>query len=671
MADAADPEEGSSPENEYLNADDANLGRQIVYNIIQRAEIRGSATFGFDSPGRGGTRQRTGRIGSSELGRLDHFYDPPPVYSAAAKELAEERIVLVTGKPGSGRRAGAIQMLRQVAPHLPLVSLSPTTTFAELCVRPFQQQGYLLPDKLSEQNVSQAQFDEIAEALKEVGAYLVITCTAATVPSELSAHDWLAPEPKALLATYLDLHGPNVDAQQREEALAQLPADIAPSKVVSVGKHLVAGATAAEALGALSVENASKVDQWFDKSRTLAEVQFVAALAFLDQTSELAFEQGLRDLIEVMTPVGTSAAVEADSVIPQRRHEQFAEGSLATVVSSADHYGGTGRRVELKQFVSHERLVSCLHERYGPQLWDPLTQWARRIAKQRNPEVQAAVARGAAQLWKIDRAVAESLFLTPWSKGSSAEQLTAAMTLWWLGLDSRTEDAALKYATRWADSGTASQRRTAIVAFSGSLGVRFLSDALKWIWRSATRARNEKELQLARASMTDLCAEVGKDTETVAALLRAVLALVNGLPPNLLVQRDAFRLVAAILAVRCGQLRLPSTCLIQVPDSAAELGQLWARTLVSRPARRAALNALCACLRELERHAADKVRFSHRTSEIQESHIQRLGRSLLSALPTDQERALLYADVANSLQRPNSHDNDRATRILVELKKVF
>ncbi|SCL50635.1 hypothetical protein [Micromonospora chersina] len=663
-----------SQDSEYIDGHDAVAGRQVVYNIIQRAEFRGSATFGVDGHARSEVRQRTGRIGATELNRLDHFFQPPEAFVRLAEELAQERILLLEGRPGSGRRAGAIQLLRHVAPGLPLVSLSPTSTFSELCTKKFHKQGYLLPDKLGERKISRAELDNLTEALTDAQAFLVVTLTTMTAASDVGVtlRHWPAPVANTLLATYLDRHGVNVDARQREETIAQLPADATPSQVVAVGKRLVAGHSGIEALGALSEENAARVGQWFDQRPTFGQLQFIAALAFLDQTTESAFEAAFEQLTQAMTPTpATPEAITAETVIPQQRHDRFTADSLATVTSETDDYGTTGRRVELKQFVSHERLVSCLHERYGPQLWNPLTTWLRTLARRRDPQLQAAIARGVAQLWKVDRTVAECSFLTPWSKGTAAEQLTAALALWWLGLDSRTEDAALQCATDWAAKGTASQRRTSIVAFSGALGLRFPSDALKWMWRSATAATNDKELQLARSSVVEFCAEASADVETLTAVVRKVLALVNGLPCNPLVRRDALRLVTDILAVRCGGLLLPTTCLRLVPDSATALGQLWAHTLLTRPVRRAALDTLCACLRELERGPRDAEPLPHRRGTASDPLIERLGRSILAALPTEKERELLYTDVTRCLQRRSRHDDDRTVRILLALQAAF
>ncbi|MEV5208261.1 hypothetical protein AB0K35_12395 [Micromonospora sp. NPDC053740] len=676
MVDVTASEDGKSPEFEYLDRCDANAGRQVVYNIIHRAEIQGSASFGFDGPGRMEGYQLTGRVGSSELERLNHFYVYPAPFRAVAKKLREQHIVVLQGQPSSGRRAGAIQLLREVAPELPLVSLSPTYTFADLGTKKLEKRGYLLPDKLDERDVSGSQLDEIAQAVKDAEAFLVVTATIATTPHDMRdiVHPWPMPDSEVLLAEYLKRHGAGVAEDDRRVALAQLPADATPRQVITVGKRLVTGKSGTEALGVLSEENAARVAQWFDSQPTLANVQFISALAFLEQTSESDFELALRQLVDAMAPEAAAPEVmAADTVVPQQRSSRFAAGSLATVVSEADAYGTTGRRVEFKQFVSHERLVACLHERYDAQLWGPLTQWIRTLSKRRHLEVQASIARGVAQLWKIDRSVAEDSFLTPWSKGTAAEQLTAVLMLWWLGHDSGTEDAALKYATQWAATGTVAQRRASIVALSGSLGLRYPKDALKWMWRSATAARNQKELELARSSMVDFCAEAGNDPETLAVILRKVLSLVEGLPPHPFVQREGFRLVAEILAVRSGRLLLPTTCLLKVTDSASVLGQLWARVLVFRPARRRAVESLCACLRELEHTGPGGKRLINQSGIGTQHTTEELGRRLLAALPDGLERRLLYADVARCLQRLDRHDGDRihSDRILHALQAAF
>ncbi len=512
--------------------------------------------------------------------------------------------------------------------------------------------------------MDRSRLDDIAEALTDAHAYLVITVGPGTVPPELRhiTKSWPAPDPAELLAEYLTVRGAGVPDEQRQLALQQMPSEATPSQVITVGQRLAAGHSSHDALGALSEENATRVTHWFDQPPTLEDLQFVAALAFLDQTGEAAFEQALKQLVEVMTPADAVPEIAAPSaVVRQVRHERFTAESLAMVTPEADTYGTTGRRVGLKEFVSHQLLIECLHNRYSANLWEPLTDWLRKLARRRDMERQAAIARGVAQLWKTDRTFAEKSFLIPWSKGTAAEQLTAVFTLSWLGLDNVTEDAALKSAVGWAARGTAAQRRTAIVAFGGFLGLRYPGEALKWMWHSATVASNEKELELARASMLEFCSGLGGDPETLVRLLRQILALVEKLDDSPLVRRDALKLVAEILGARHGRMRLPTICLDQISASADVLGALWARALVMRPARGAALSALCACLREIERRPGPSA----------EPVIEHLGRSLLGALPNDVERTLLYREVAGGLHRINRDDGDRNSRILHALRATF
>ena len=121
-----------------------------------------------------------------------HDYVRPPTFDAAAAWLRRNHLVVLTGPPGSGRRAGGAALLREVTAG-PIVAPPATVTAEDLAGWEYQPRyGYLLVDH--EDTGEELLLALIADRLRYAGAYLVITTSAGPAsPTGMPYLPWQRP----------------------------------------------------------------------------------------------------------------------------------------------------------------------------------------------------------------------------------------------------------------------------------------------------------------------------------------------------------------------------------------------------------------------------------------------------------------------------------------------
>ncbi|MCW2881169.1 MAG: hypothetical protein JWQ95_5269 [Sphaerisporangium sp.] len=621
---------------------------QTVINHIH-GNIDG-ASFGI-SGSRPKSRRTSGPVSQHEMKEARTCYVRHAIYQAAAEQLESSNMVALIGNAGTGRRTAALNLLHDfVGGQREVVELNPAHTLETLAAREYRKaHGYLLcgwPRDDVDGSIAEFHVREIRRRVRDVGAYLVITGTATSLP-EGDRISWVPPSARDILLAH------QVAPEVADEAAAQITNDHAMTDVVTLARDLASGVPLADALGRLESAGRREVVTWFDGPRTRGELFEMAAMAFTAGLTESGFESLLARL-ETIAGIGAESAdaLSADDPMPSRRLVRVAEGSLFSL--------SPGRRLEFKVGGHRIHVMRELYQRHGMRLWDPVTEWLNECATQRDPSVQAEIARGVAILASVaDYSYVENTFLTPWARGRGVmrSQATAAMAISWLCLDETTRPEVLRTVSLWTRASAARPKFTATLAWSGELGIRFPREATRMLWLQIRDS--EKPVRHAEIALAHLFAAL---TEATGNALPMLDRLARQISNDRRIGRAVDPLIRAILSVlsaRADGSRIPTVTahLRSCPESAAPLARLWSAVLVKRPYRKEALAALY-----------DAVCAFDERDDDDRDRVRALFAALVETLPA-KERPLLAHDLRRYAISRNTDEN--RLELLLSLLRIF
>ncbi|MFE9995550.1 nSTAND3 domain-containing NTPase [Streptomyces avermitilis] len=643
-------------------AEKAERAAQVQHNNVNQ-HFYGSldarhAHFGIG--GIGGTdtpnarRRAIGRLDAGEADAVLESYVAPPCFEEAVRALRQDGVVVLVGPPGTGKRSGAVALLDAVADGAEYVVLSPGRSLEELATgRPAFEKGngYVLLDRMNEGSSGTADFDwrRVRDAVREQGAHLVVT-TVHTVdgePPESVRHlTWQVPALADVLRVRLRKAG--CAETTVEQAVGLLPAGCRIAEAVAAADRIARGADLAGVWQEYGSSAAHPVRDWFAAERSLQEAAEVTTLAFVIGAGRRDFElcqEGLEPYLapafpQTPTGPGTATADGAPAAVPRRtvdRRRSLARNDL--VATEAQKHGALSRTVLVFRTPQYRQWVlEELWANHSTDYWDGVRDWLTDMVRTvPDPDLQMSVASGLALLARpaFDE-VAES-YLHPWARGTAGPlgQSTATMVLWWMCLlDENLGATALAVARGWAQSRDPGLRSTAMAAFGGELGVRFPSDAVKWLWHLISRAGDESaEAVSALAAL--VAVQVASRENAGVVFVFAALAHRMGVQGRTgaatRLKEATFDAVQAVLTVRDLGSGRPVCAVLagRRPQLIDRFGELWAGLLCNRPRRASALRDLHDTLRALPG-----------TCEKPEAIAGRFGRAVGAALPAD-ERALL------------------------------
>ncbi|WP_424527973.1 hypothetical protein ACOZ38_00850 [Sphaerisporangium viridialbum] len=679
----AKPEQPSTPE--YKKA---------VYNMFLGSVDAARSVFGFgDALAGGEPAPTTGRLGGAVVsGAVDRYAPPVRPYDEALESLRSDRIVVVTGETGIGKRTGAIVLLRTVLGDGEgvIVSLPPSATLKELAERGYESgYGYAVFDRTSERRAGTRRGREtpgwdtdqgwpdadhtwlaVSEKVREAGAYLVVTTpnTPSRPPDSVRHVAWVRPPVAEVLRAHL---GDETPEETVAAVVAAMPEEFVMADLVLMAERIIDGRSAEEAVNeVLDQAGRRQVREWFDRGPSRRQVLEVTALAFVAGVVERGFETCMDMLSEslemtwpepepappapqeaasatVSTAVPPKGVADAGAAMPQERAERHRPDGLIRFVRVSD--GATSRRVlAFKEDAYRRYVLEELSERFRSALWDAVQDWLSKLIK--HEEFQLNIAAGLALLSYTTYEEIEFSYLEPWSRGECdwEGQCTAVYVLWFMCLDEALVPVALRTAEWWAGQGTAAQRLTAITAFAGELGVRFPTPAARRLWQLVVQDNAlSEEAAAAFGSLFATLVANDADASHVVQHLRTQLKNVSAIGRT----RRHYRLtlIAILGTLRTRSARTGNLAIIEFvrehPERLSAVAELWAAVLRHRPCRRAALKALLDALNTLGR-----------LSGVNAEHDARmLGDALGAALP-EHEYGPLKADfitlMEHSRKRP-------------------
>ncbi|MYS24499.1 hypothetical protein GA0115240_164527, partial [Streptomyces sp. DvalAA-14] len=499
---------------------------------------------------RSGPARTSGELPPAELAELAAvFTGDPGQLDAALARLREERVLVLSGAPFTGRRSAALMLLRGLG-AAPVRALDPKTPPAELeKALTGDARGYLLGDLATDRDKPLRDIDllGVRGMLAAKNAYLVITTGLYASLHGVDPVEWRPPAPEAVLRAHL--HRRVDDPERERELLALEPA----RDFLARDHHQLreAAAFAAALAGYARGERTARelrdfglaavteqVREWLDDEVTpLRDKAFLVSLAAFNEApyalaAELSDEL-LAALQRTEDPGSRPRIPVFGTSITKRLLLARARG-----YEEEEHteWGPVGQyKAAFEQPLAPVVLLREVWTGY-PSARPALIEWLRRLADDGRPLVRTRAAVTAAVLVHADLPSAMALIVQGWARAQRYRFcLVAANTL------------ALAHALgvpnvpgilrAWCDKDQPEQRLrwTAIRAYA-LVGTDMPAEALEALADAArAQGREEDAEEIAQSVALLLTAPAG---EVRAVVLAGLVDLLQDRPP---VRRMALR----------------------------------------------------------------------------------------------------------------------------------
>lgn len=610
-----------------------------MVNDIHQWFINGTfpnAVVGAMSGTSGRTTRLTGLVGESDIATLRRFVRPKK-FGDGVDMLARERMVVLCGSEGSGRRASALSLLREVTTKK-LYMLSPHVSVAELAEHEYEQGcGYVVIDRVVERAGEESDFEWrlVRDRVVEQGSYLVVTRLPRERANQLGHVEWSSPAVEKVLRAYW--REPEDWSEEDADKLADaLSAVDRVSDVVGLGKQLAGGKSLDDALSHLDTRIREVIGKWFDENmENPSRMIEITALSFTVGVDERTYEAGLQRLKRMLDKYFPEPADEAEEDAPKTAprynlRELLRENELIAVGTVPTELGARGAMVFARPEY-HRHVLAQLWKRMDVSFWDAVSGWLDEIVVR--PAYEMCVAGGLAELSVV--AIGEVAPIAfHWARGSCgpAGQRATVYLLYSMAGDNSLAPAALKLVTEWILRGEPTHRWVATMAFIGQLGVRYPHDARRRLWQICVQSHTvDGDIEHVFGEFFSTLVRSPENANLVLTFLGGKVErfLRVGARPE--IRMITARVVIAVLEAKDVKTRHSSvlTHLAEFPGDTVEVGRLLAGVLMVRPVRRRALKALHGLLEDLAR---DEKSASTRAKT--------LGEALRAHLPPDEHGPL-------------------------------
>lgn len=626
-----------------LNADASGtrIGTLALFN--ETVSFGGGLHTG---PGRGTDRRPDGAsllaLDPADVADHTDLYVQPEGYEDAVEVLRERRLLVLTGPPGSGREAAAVNLLAEALAidgggdggcHRLLV---PSQVLEPGWEPPVKHSGYLAALEDGPTGVrgltavpgpggdpGPARWAAVAAALRDSGSLLVLTgghdlglLAAGPGGDRLAHHPLAPPDPVAVVERRVLGHGGGTDAHADLHALLERTGAAAALREQPAARHAARLASVISAGGDIAAEVArlrdpsEQVRAWFDRYREPEPVAFALAAAVLEGSGYLTVADAAVALRAALT--------EPSAAPPDLRfgdllgHEQ--QWVRLELPDTGSLLAGPPR-VRFRNALLGQVILAyawtALDGRRGAVL-----DWLRRLLTHPDLEVRARASVAAGVLVLADPQHAVHRFLAFWAGSTSWPLRQAAATaLGVAGSRPETADAVWELLLHWArGDASARQRRlagTAADAVGGLLGRDDPGRAVAVLHAALDRGDDWGTLPSVAWGGVHLLHQ-----GQVATLLDAYLewSEPQDLSPMVVKTLSAFvfavsrpyeqPLVTAEDDPSAGRGRVPGVpvLLTELPRHHDRLAELWARALARKPVQDTALEALRAWIDD---HADD------------------------------------------------------------------
>lgn len=647
-------------------------GAKVAVNIFNDKVGALGATFGFGRAAQAEAAS-TGPMPEATITAAVENYVYPGSYDGALGSLRSDGVVVLAGAVGHGKRTGAFALLRDVLrPGAPIVSLPPTAELRKLADRDYETgYGYVIFDWFGTPGGREADhtWQRVSAKVRAANAYLIVTSSdlPRRTPESVDYVGWECPDLAATLRAHLGEATPD---ETIAKIVKDLPSEIAMDAIVRIARMVADGTEPQSAVDeVLDQSKRREVSDWFDEEPNRRLILDITTLAFLVGVDERAFDTGrarLEAALEDTIPVAPPKAAEpndgdgsppvTETAMTQDR--QRLRGNPLIKLDREVVDGVSRRALVFREDGHHRYVLEELADRFGVDFWDAVRTWLDEIV--RDESHQISVANSLALLAYAAFDEIDASYLDPWAAGQHGwpHRYTAVFALWFMCFDEALVPIALRTAVRWATQGDTERRRTAILAFSGELGVHYPSESATRLWQLI--AHHDGLSEEATTGFGSLFATLVARKTKAGLLIAHIDSLLRKTPPRertRIRHRRTLRAALALVEARNLVTGRPaiSEYVAENPDRIAVVGRIWAALLKHRPLRHAALQALLKALRALESLSADA-----------ERDATALGDALGDALP-EAEHAALTADFTRLASRSGKaqRSSDALARIML------
>ncbi|KUL43157.1 hypothetical protein [Streptomyces regalis] len=558
----------------------------------------------------------------------DHteLFVAPEDYGEALDALCERRVLVLTGVPGSGREAAAVNLLGEA---LAMAGggagchrlLTPATVLDGGWEPPVKHSGYLaaLDDGspvvekftsafLSGHSHGTAQWAAVVATLRATGCFLVLTGghdleVLATGPGgdQVARHALAPVDPLAVVERRVLGHSAGADATadlhsllERTGATTALREQPSAGNAAWLASKIRADADVAAAVAQLR-DPSEQVRAWFNQYGTPDAVAFALAAAVLEDCGYLTVADAAVKLRAALT--------EPESAPPDVRFGDRLGHEQQWIRLDLPAKGSFGApRVRFRNALLGQVILAYAWNLLDGRR-DAVLDWLRRLLSHRDLDVRARAAVAAGVLALADPHYAVHRFLTTWA-GSTSWPLRqgAATALSVAGSRPETAEAVWDVLHQWArGDASAYQRRlagTAAHAVGGLLGRTAPGRAVAVLRSALDREDDWGTLPSVAWGGVHLIHQ-GQTSAVLDAYLE--WSEPQDLSPMVVKSLSAFVFAVSqpyeepVLDAADGRhVRVPGVPVLlgELPRHRARLAELWARALARRPVQDAALDAL-------------------------------------------------------------------------------
>ncbi|WP_150241568.1 hypothetical protein [Nocardiopsis quinghaiensis] len=473
-------------------------GRSRVTNVFYGMVNAQNGVFGPSGTQEAADAPRpsaTGRLREREVrGTVDSFV-PPDCFDEAHRLLEKQRVLVLTGVAGNGRRSGAISLLDAVGAD-PIVVFTPSQTLESLSRRELKPgSGYIVLDWFGAgRGESPAEHEYLWSVLRRhveaSDAYLVLTCDrTAHVGATAPGFGWERPRTADVLRRHLAEEFFHARPEAVDLVVRCLPDDHSVADIVAVAERMGAGEDPESAVGhVVRSSSRDRVERWFESGPDRREVADAAALGLLPGVRERDYEILANHLHTCLNrafpPEGEAAAEEEKATVPQpdplpaHRGRRGRDGHGLFRVEYRDDGWMVRRFPGFAENGDRTEVLRQLWERYDVAFWDAVRSWAGYATGHRTRRVHLAEGLAALAVTAFDEV--HDLYLDRWSRGRGlAGRETCVFALWFMCMEAEHDLAptVLRTVDRWLTRGTPLQAKAAVQVWSGELGVSYPTEA--------------------------------------------------------------------------------------------------------------------------------------------------------------------------------------------------
>ncbi|MGA4858054.1 hypothetical protein ACPCAB_15540 [Streptomyces koyangensis] len=492
-----------------------------------------------------------GPVRKSELDEVVDTFTGTRRYDELRAHLASDGVLVLRGRPGTGRRTAALRMLVQEGPEDGEVrALDPGTEPADFADHVTPGQAHLVVDPVIAESgapggpLRDVHLNAVRQRLGPKGLFVVVVGLGTTV-EDAEVHDWAPPGPIDVVRAHLtstlrrmgdSLRGTTLTAEvqrllELSASVQYLSSNPSPRESAGFARLLVehaAGRRGEEALLSYGHESLERIVGGLFGSGSpppgqepLRDRAFLIALAVFDGSPfPLVAELGDR-LHQLLSTVEEPSAQPGQAVFGSSPAERLAwarAGEYDDEIESA--WGRLPERVVAFHNGSQWSVVLRHVWTHHPAVRMPMCAWLRALSRDRRTVVRLRAAVAAGVLVAADFTYGFDAFLRPW--GGSAVAMERQLAAWSLytAAEHGRESAVRRLLSTWSGQQDPAQRWTVARTYALLGGATALS-ALRDVGRMAVTMREPDDvLQTALEQTVEALLQSPAATVVLEKLLR-------------------------------------------------------------------------------------------------------------------------------------------------------